>query len=160
MPLWCIIAEVGRSKFTEHEFELSRKSPSVVNRLGKIASKIRAQSNAIATTRNLMHQKSGKRSASFDDMLENYGDKIMDRNEVYPLLQKSMLIPPSSQTSNYSSLVKDSSIEGKNLSDDISIEEDPQEVSDQTWLDFLLAILYIILGSIALLAGLLSIAMK
>lgn len=162
MPFWCIIAEVGRTKFSEHELELSRKSPSIVNRLGKISNKSRM--NALPATRNLIQQKSGKRSASFDDMLENHGQKNTERNEAYPLLQKSMLIPPSSQTSiqnsSYGSLVVDSSAEVQVLNDDTSIEEDPQEVPDQTWLDFLLAIVYINLGIIALLAGLFSIAMK
>lgn len=164
MPFWCIIAEVGRSKFSEHELELSRKSPSVVNRLGKISNKSRMiQANVLPAARNLIQQKSGKRSASFDDMLENRGEKNTERNEAYPLLQKSMLIPPSQtsvQNSSYGSLVVDSSTEVQVLNDDTSIEDDPQEVPDQTWLDFLLAIVYINLGIIALLAGLFSIAMK
>ena len=167
MPLWCLIADVGRSNFLHHEIELSRKSPSVVNRLGKTASKNRMQSNSSATERKLIDQKSGKRSASFDDMLESNRGNRIGRNEVYPLLQKSLLIPPSSQNSTspskYGSLTKYPSTatsEVEVANDDLSVEDDPLETSDQTWLDFLLAILYIILGSVALSAGLFSIAMK
>jgi hypothetical protein len=169
MPLWCLIADVGRSNFLQHEIELSRKSPCVVNRLGKTASKHRTQSKSSVTKTTVIDQKSGKRSASFDDMLESNRGSHIDRNEVYPLLQKSLLIPPSSQTSmtpsKYGSLTKypsttTSEVEVANV--DLSVEDDPLEISesDPTWLDFLLAIVYIILGSVALSAGLFSIAMK
>lgn len=171
MPLWCFISEIGSFNFQAHEDDLAQKSPCVVNRLlGITKSNTKNKSADRAKSSDTV---SSKRSASFDDILIERSDtEIMNFNERYPLFEKPRLIPPSAQrspsiSSSYGSTAKEVMViplEGnKNIfNNDQSIhnEEQEHENARHTGYDFFLAILYIVVGAIAMSAGLFSIAMK
>ena len=119
-----------------------------------------------------------KKAASFDDRklrhYEHAGDT--DMTERYPLLKKSLLIPPTPSTGTSgqtnttmlnlkgsepmeitSASTSTNSSDSQSSDDDHKDQEDTQEQDSPDSFYFLLAISYILLGAVALLAGLWSI---
>lgn len=167
MPVWVGVANM--SNFRKFEEEQATKSPAVQLRLGRISIRDGKNQNkgTTAPTNFALDAKKLNKSSSFDDRVllhrgnQSKGSGIVEEN--LPLLKKRlMLIPPSSKNGQYGTLepsqAMDTQTTGTISSDDGSIEDDPQETEQQTLNDFLLAILFILLGIIALCAGILSIS--
>jgi len=173
MPLWCTIASVGEKNFEVFQRVQLEKSPAVHRRLGKVIHKKATGDSAIIEKGGQASQAGVKpvamgRSNSFDarssyDCEQNRSGSA-ESSERFPLLSKPMLIPPSGSDSSMYGATSD--LEDKtnhsiastcDSTDDEVLEEDPQDEPPTTG-DFLLAISYMILGAIALCAGLLSIS--
>eukprot|EP00554_Chaetoceros_debilis_P003813 CAMPEP_0194091042 /NCGR_PEP_ID=MMETSP0149-20130528/41379_1 /TAXON_ID=122233 /ORGANISM="Chaetoceros debilis, Strain MM31A-1" /LENGTH=692 /DNA_ID=CAMNT_0038775497 /DNA_START=112 /DNA_END=2190 /DNA_ORIENTATION=+ len=182
MPLWCTIASVGESRFEEHLRHQALKSPAVQLRLGKIARSAApavsydAEGNAYSLPAMAKHQKFKKieKASSFNGPSTYSPYPQAPTNGIHDgeeerssLLNRGvLLIPPNSgKTDSYGSTTDTSELEiigehesdnntASNSSSDDEDEEDPQ--NDITQVNFVLAILYVILGLVALFAGLIS----
>ena len=168
MPLWCFIAKTGSTNLEAVEKERLRKRTILERSKQTVTGK-----KGFETSGRLL-----KKAASFDDRklrhYEHAGDT--DMTERYPLLKKSLLIPPtpstgtSGQTNTTMLTLKGSepmeitsaststnSSDSQSSDDDHKDQEDTQEQDSPDSFYFLLAISYILLGAVALLAGLWSI---
>lgn len=172
MPLWCAIASTGEHNIEVFQKEQLAKSPAFQRRLGKMIQKK-------GTGASLSVQKGGQitlddimtpfgRANSFDTRsqydCEHNQSSGTESSERFPLLSKTVLIPPSgSDSSIYGTGIDNTDkTNHSNAStcdsiDDEAVEEDTQEDPPTTG-DFLLAISYMVLGAIALCAGLISIS--
>lgn len=172
MPLWCTIASVGEKNFEDFQRVQLDKSPAVQRRLGKVIYKRSTSASAMIEKRGQASEAGDKpvtmgRSTSFD--ARNSYDYEQNRSgsaefsERFPLLSKPMLIPPSGSDSSMYGATSECDKTNHSIAstcsstDDEVLEEDPQDDPPTTG-DFLLAISYMILGAIALCAGLLSIS--
>ncbi len=179
MPLWVTIARAGKVGFAEFEKEQIQKSPAVHMRLGKILhsteSNVSTSEEEKDTTKAFFPLRGHQRASSFNESstpsLLVHGRMNDDEvsSERKSLLVKPMLLPPSSTHSTASDYgtVPNKGIEltgdqeSKNdasthsASDEEEEENDPQV--DIPWTEFVVAILYMILGAVALFAGLISI---
>lgn len=144
MPFWIMIAHIGQRNFEEYQKVQLQKTP-VHRRLGRVVHRNAAQT-ICANDVDKVIGISMVRAASFDERGRYTTEVIEDR----PLLIRPTLIRPD----GYGAVCHkpDALIE-----DDEVIEEDPQDAPPGV-LDFALAIFYIILGTVALVAGLVSIS--
>lgn len=183
MPLWCAIASTGESRFEEHSRYQALKSPAVQLRLGKIARSAApavsydAEGNAYSLPSVAKHQKLKKieKASSFNGpstyspypQAPTTGMQDGEEESLSLLNRGVLLIPPNSgksdsygstaDTSSELELIRESESDdntASNSSSDDETEEDPQ--NDITQVNFLLAILYVLLGLVALFAGLIS----
>jgi len=170
MPLWCAIASIGEHNIEVFEMEQLAKSPAVHRRLGKIMQK-KGNGTSLSIDRGGQIAQAGitkplslGRSNSFDARTsydyESNQISGTESSERFPLLSRPALIPPSGSdssmygTSNENPDKTNHSIASTCDSSEAEVaEEDPPTTGD-----FLLAISYMLLGAIALCAGLLSIS--
>jgi len=147
MPFWCIIAHIGKRNFEECQKEQLKKSP-VHKRLGRVIHRNVPQT--MPTNNDVEDQQfvgvSMVRAASFDER-DFYSRELLEDR---PLLIRPTLVRPEGY---YGTICQ---MSDALLENDESIEEDPQDDPPEV-LDFALAIFYIILGTVALFAGLVSI---
>jgi sodium-coupled neutral amino acid transporter 11 len=144
MPLWSMIAYIGKRNFEEFQKLQLEKTP-VHRRLGRVVHR-NADHTISANEIDHVVGISMVRAASFDER-DNYSREILEDR---PLLIRPTLIRPD----GYGAMCQmpDSLINGDEI-----IEEDPQDAPPEV-LDFALAIFYIVLGTVALFAGLVSIS--
>ena len=168
MPLWCFIANTGSTNLEAVEKERLRKRTVTIMERSK---QTVTGKTGFETSGRLL-----KKAASFDDRklrhYEHAGDT--DMTERYPLLKKSLLIPPTPSTSGQthatmltpkgsepmqitSASTSTNSSDSQCSDDDDKDQEHAQEQDSPDSFYFLLAISYILLGAVALLAGLWSI---
>ncbi len=173
MPLWCSLASTGTKNLKEFEEEQLRKSPMVQQRLGITVARLAAD----CRPGDQVNSKKGvprsgmlllhKKSSSFDERHLSDSEHMAEMTERYPLLNKpSMLIPPTSgETSKQIQASNGDIANAANNSNDTAeyIIETP-ELNDESpppsLFGFILAILYVVIGMIALVAGLWSVSMK
>jgi len=160
MPLWCSFASAGMENVKHFEEEQLRKSPAVQHRLGMInhrstseAIAIQAGGPAVGEIPDARFLKT--KSSSFDDRKSS--DHMTEMTERYPLLKKPMLISPSGETSELIRASEGHAAAAYKSNDEYPMENDPQD-NPPSLFDFILAISYIVLGAIALTAGLWSVS--
>ncbi len=187
MPLWVTIARAGKAGFAKFEEEQIQKSPAVHMRLGKIlhatestvsTSEEEEEEEENGPAKVFKPLKGHQRASSFNEsstpLLHVHGrmDDDVVLSERKSLLTKPMLIPPSSKhstTSDYGTVpTKGIELTGggqenkKNVTSTLSISDEEEEEEndpqlDIPWTEFVVAILFMILGAVALFAGLISI---
>jgi sodium-coupled neutral amino acid transporter 11 len=146
MPFWCMIAHLGQRNFEEFQKVQYGKSP-VHRRLGRVVHKNVTQ--ATSNDNDVDSRVDGismVRAASFDERDFCSREVLEDR----PLLIGPILLRPE----GYGTICQ---MPDAFLDDDEIMEEDPQDTPPEV-LDFALAMFYIILGTVALFAGLVSIS--
>jgi hypothetical protein len=176
MPIWCKIATIGKATLTNHVTELALKSPHPI-RIGNVrfaSTKVKGGS-----TRVLMLPSKGssledqRSSAPIDTMLlhsdsvpGNFGTTrtIEGKIVALPLTpNQTRLLPPSSGAGgkNYQSINAQvgALAKRKKQEEELALEDDPQQDPPGVY-DFVIAILYIIFGVVAMTAGLFSIYNK
>lgn len=139
MPIWCSIARIGQVRLKQHINEMAMKSPHPI-RIGDVEYK-----------RILVHM-SGK---------EGLGQELqkMVRDSSFPQLHNLVGggVTTGGQGLNINQKIGQGLLEKKKKQDATeALEADPQE-EPPSWLDFYIAICYILLGLVALFAGIYSI---
>jgi hypothetical protein len=141
MPIWCSIARIGQARLKEHINQMAMKSPHPI-RIGDVEYK-----------RVLVHM-SGN---------DGIGPELqkMARENSLPQLHRLGGGGPSSGYNINQQIGQDlleQQHKTKSAAEKIALEADPQE-EPPSWLDFYIAISFILLGLVALFAGIYSIFM-
>jgi len=136
MPLWCCCASKGGANFEIFEIKQALQSPSIRERLGKITHRSNKEKNGVSI------QSQSESSALKSHLI------APSIPSVYGSIEPSTL---EEQIHNISAFQEDQ------RGDE---DEDSQEVSPPGPTDFALAISYIVLGFIALFAGIFSISVS
>ncbi|EJK69139.1 hypothetical protein THAOC_09635 [Thalassiosira oceanica] len=139
MPVWCFVAETGKSKLDEFKAEKALKSPHV-NRLGKCG---RVQLPPTQPMQPAAAQRTG-RSGSFDDTPSSLGPKILPYDAIV-----------GGNKAIGAAIVAMKNAEKMNAEDDNVTDIDVAP----TWADYILALFLASFGMVALCAGLVSIIM-
>merc|ERR1712238_448754 len=161
-PIWCHVAEIGKKRVLNHARDLVAKPHVDHLRIGDID---------LRGMENLLDKPPSR------DLYISPADKEEDEEKVKPSLHESIseqdglvLIRPMkmrtdlnlSLNSNNSNVVKPKKkkkktpqSQSKSSTTILTLEPDPQEVPPN-WIDFLISILYILFGCLAMLAGLAS----
>jgi len=157
MPIWCAIARKGRAKLQEHVHELAMKSPHPI-RIGDVEYS------------RMIVQMSGKEDLG-TRLMQLYransmtpGGSAGDLPNIssFPKLSASehgSLRAPANINQQIGRGILEQQKKGAAKKSKQSLEADPQE-APPSWLDFYIAICFILLGVVALVAGIGSIFME
>lgn len=138
MPIWCFVARIGKSYLHEHVTEMAMKSPHPI-RIGDVEYKrvlyrLEEKEGAGAELKQMVRDNSMPR---LSNLVVSGGPVGMNINQQ---IGKGLLEKQKKK--------------GKKSTDD-ALEADPQE-QPPSCIDFLIAVLFILLGLVALFAGLYS----
>ena len=145
MPVWCFIAETGKSKLDEFKAEKALKSPHI-NRLGKCGRVQLPPTKPLqpAAAQRPAQRPAHSRTSSFDNASSSLGPKILPYESIVggnKAIGAAIVAMKNSDKMN---------AEDENLSD---IDVPP------TWTDYIVALFLASFGMVALCAGLVSIIM-
>lgn len=152
MPIWCLIAEMGKKNLSEFQVKEALKSPHI-NRLGKCAPlkslpQVEMQ-NVPTTQKRPRGRSSNSLSASFSGESQP-GPKILP----YGAMGGNKAIGAAILAKKQS----DGNLAKKNFQGEDGVEAEDIDISP-TWTDFCIAIFFIAFGMVALCAGMVSIMM-
>lgn len=148
MPIWCLIAEMGKNKLSEFREKEALKSPHI-NRLGKCAPMPQLEMQNVPRAQR-------PRGGSFG----NENDPTLTRPNLGPKMLPYGAITGGNKAIGAAILASkqsDGNLPKKNFQ---SGGDDADDVDiPPTWLDFCIAIFFIAFGIVALSAGMVSILM-
>lgn len=170
MPIWTKIACLGKAKLTNHVSELAMKSPHPI-RIGNV--RFASAKVAGGGTRVVMLQSAGS-TGEFQQLVAPTNTMLLEANSLgkqygtartadgkivaLPLSpHRNAELPQKAAGGNYQSINKKIGAMAKRQKQEeaLALEDDPQQ-DPPNMLDFAIAIVYIVFGFVAMVAGLLS----